>query len=94
MIHRKRHAVEFPVLPAKTAIQAIVGTVVGHIQGCEEHQAVSVDVFFDFMRRLKDRADKVFIFRLQQHGHIFGGKALEFKSLVDDLDHLLRIGIA
>jgi len=49
LFHRQSHAVEFLVVAAESAVQTVVGAMIGYIKWSKKNKAVAVDIFLDLM---------------------------------------------
>ena len=54
LLHRQGDPGQLLVAPAKTAVEAVVGAVVGDIERGEKDQAVAVNRLFDLAGRCRD----------------------------------------
>ena len=77
---------------AETAVEAVVGTVVGDIERGEEDQSVAVDGLLDLPGRRPDHVNEFFVFRLEEKRGLLRRNALEFSGLGDDFLHTGPLG--
>ena len=92
LFHREGDPDQVPVAAAKTAVEAVVGAVVGDVEGGEQDQTVAVDRLLDFPGGLPDQRDHFPIFGLQKDGRLLQGKTLEFFGFGDDRLHACPFG--
>ena len=92
LLHRQGDPGQLLVAPAETAVEAVVGAVVGDVERGEEHQAVAVDRLLDLPGRRPDPLDQLLVLGLEEDGGLLRGKALQFHRLGDDLLDPLPLG--
>jgi len=85
LVQRQNAAHEFLVVPAKTAVEAIVRADVGNIERSEENYAPAVDRLFYVKSRFVDTGNYLFVLRLQQYRQFFQVQALAISSLRHNL---------
>src|SRR5512145_1923307 len=77
------------VAALKTAIGAVVHTIIAHIEGSKEHNPIAVDGFLERLGRMKNLFEQLRLVRTEKHGRFLDRERLFCQALGDDVLDLL-----